>query len=274
MKSYFLYLFISSFLLFINRIATFSLEKANISAALSASAYCGKDNYNTLVWKEPANGFILTDIIYDIVNDLHGYVGILPSTQTIYIVFRGSDSIRNWIADFEFVKMKYLTFPECDCSVHNGFYSSAKNVIDDVAKVIQMLKTKYNYEIIVTGHSYGAAVAQLIAMELSAIKIEVAVYTFGQPRIGDMQFANFVNMKIKNVWRIVNNRDIVPHIPITTGLEYYHSCREVFVNESGDINICSESICEDGSCCRQYKIQSTNIIDHMIYLGHNMTCEY
>ena len=265
-------LYILSFFNNVINCKPFSLQQANITAILSAASYCDKNDIYNIKWREPAKGFQLTDIIYDFTTDLNGYIGILPSTKTIYIVFRGSQSIRNWIEDFEVKKIDYLTFPECNCKVHKGFYNSAINVIDYILLSIENLKSKYNYNIIVTGHSYGGAVAQLIAMELSAKKIDTIVYNFGQPRIGDVEYSIFVNTKIV-LWRIVHNRDIVPHIPTIKGFEYYHACGEVFEDYNNDIHFCSDIDCEDMSCSRQYKLKDTNIKDHMIYLGYNMTCE-
>lgn len=269
---YVLYFYLFSFIFININSKPFSLEQANITAILSAAAYCNKNDLYNIVWREPAKGFQIIDIIHDFATDVNGYIGVLSSQKTIYIVFRGSQSIRNWIEDFEVKQVDYSTFPECQCKVHKGFYNSAKNVIDDILLSIENLKSKYDYEIIVTGHSYGSAVAQFIAMELSAKRIDTTVYNFGQPRIGDGEFAIFVNTKIL-LWRIVHNRDIVPHIPTTKGFNYYHACGEVFEDEQNHIRFCSDIDCEDISCSRQYKIKDTNIKDHMIYLGKNMTCE-
>ena len=70
----------------------------------------------------PATSFIVETILYDPKTDLQGYTGILKSTKTIYVVFRGSSSKLNWMADFEVTKREYDTYPECDCKVHHGFY--------------------------------------------------------------------------------------------------------------------------------------------------------
>ena len=112
MRFFFFVLYILFFYDNFANCSPFSLNQANITAELSSAAYCDKENYNLIKWREPAKGFQVTDIIHDIETDLNGYIGILPSTKTIYIVFRGSQSIRNWIEDFEVKKVDYLTFPE------------------------------------------------------------------------------------------------------------------------------------------------------------------
>jgi hypothetical protein len=252
---------------------SFIIQTANISVWLSAAAYCGKDNYSTMKLSGPASGFLVKESLHDVKSDLQGYIGILPNLQKIFVVFRGSSSTRNWIEDFEIKKTEYTTYPYCNCKVHDGFYSSAKEVSNRTVEIVKLLHYKYKYDIIITGHSYGAAVSQLISLELLYNNIENEVYNFGQPRIGDNNFANFVNTQQKNIWRITHNKDIVPHLPPIKGFEFMHSCREVFEDETGNIKVCSENNCEDDSCSMQYKLKDTNTADHSIYLGHNMNCE-
>jgi len=261
-------------LFFFIQVKCFLIEQANITTWLSAAAYCDKNNYATMKLYGPASGFVVKDVVSNIKSDIQGYIGILPSTKTIYITFRGSSSIRNWIEDVEIKKVDYTTFPTCNCKVHKGFYHSTLGIIDQISEKIKLLKLRYfDYNIIVTGHSYGAAVSQLIAMELLSLGIESSVYNFGQPRIGDSVYASFVNSQLKNLWRVVHNKDIVPHVPPIKEFDYFHSCQEVFEDIHGNIKMCSLSNCEDPMCSDQYKLKETNTKDHEIYLGHNMNCQ-
>jgi hypothetical protein len=126
---------------------------------------------------------------------------------------------------------------------------------------------------VVTGHSYGASVGQLLAMELVKQGIKVKLYDYGQPRVGDSKYAGFVNTHISEYWRTTHNKDIVPHVPPIEGFGYLHSCREVFEDINGNLNICSEADCEDPKCADQYKLTETNTDDHIYYLGHRLSCE-
>jgi len=45
----------------------------------------------------------------------------------------------------------------------------------------------------------------------------VQVMTFGQPRVGNAAFASYFNLLVPNTFRIIHDRDIVPHLP-----PYYH----------------------------------------------------
>ena len=62
-----------------------------------------------------ALGFIPTKVIYNPVNDVNGYVGYLPSDNSIYVAFRGTESSQNWQIDFDSTLINYDLFPECDC---------------------------------------------------------------------------------------------------------------------------------------------------------------
>ena len=241
---------------------------------LSGAAYCGKENYNTMKLDGPAKGFVYKDTLYDVKTDLQGYIGILPSTKSIYVVLRGSSSLMNWLADFEVRLVPYTTFPECDCEVHNGFYKSALGVTNKTIHSVKTLQRLHpTYSVIVTGHSYGASVGQLLAMELAKEGIKVKLYDYGQPRVGDSIYASFVNTHISEYWRTTHNKDIVPHVPPIEGFGYLHSCREIFEDEYGELNLCSEADCEDPKCSNQYKIRETNTDDHSYYLGHRLSCE-
>ena len=253
---------------------TYNVTQSQVGVWLSGSAYCAKDAYPTMKLSGPAQGFVVTDILYDKKTDLQGFVGLLPSTSTIYVVFRGSSSILNWLDDAEALKTDYDTFPECDCKVHTGFYTATLALKSQTIDALHKLKIMYpTYKIVTSGHSLGAAISQLISMELAAINIRSTVYNYGQPRIGDKKYAAFVNTKLPDMWRFTHNRDIVPHIPPIKEMNYYHSCREVFQDEKGVVKTCSNVDCEDPTCADQYSLHQTSGKDHETYLNHDLSCE-
>lgn len=246
----------------------------NTGVWLSGAAYCGKDKYSTMMIDGPATGFIYKETIYDPKTDLQGYIGVLNTTNSIYVVLRGSSSIMNWLDDFEVKLVPYNSYPECECNVHYGFYRSALGVSEHVVNSVTMLQLKYlKYDIVVTGHSYAASTGQLLAMELIKNGINVKLYNYGQPRVGDARYASFVNTKITEYYRTTHHKDVVPHVPPMEGFGYLHSCRELFQNENGDLTMCSVHNCEDPTCANQFKLTQTNTEDHLYYLGHRLSCE-
>ncbi len=268
-----LFFCVSSFLYFANS-TQFDLEQLNTSVWLSGAAYCGKEKYETMRLSGPATNFVYKDTLYDSKTDLQGFIGILSSTKSIYVVIRGSSSKMNWLDDLEVRKVEYTTYPQCDCKVHNGFYHSALGVSNHTISAVKTLQNIYpTYSVIVTGHSYGASCGQLLAMELERNGIKTKLYNFGQPRVGDNIYAPFVNTIISEYYRITHNKDMVPHVPPTDGFGYYHSCREIFEDVDGKLTMCSETNCEDPTCADQYSLIKTNTDDHLYYLGHRVSCE-
>jgi len=57
---------------------------------------------------------------------------------------------------------------------------------------VKSLHKKYpSYAIKTTGHSLGGALAQLAGMSLTHSGYDVSMINFGQPRIGDADYASF-----------------------------------------------------------------------------------
>jgi len=258
-------------LIFILRFYSYSLHEANTSVWLSGAAYCNKEMYGTMKLSGPATGFIVTNILYDKPTDLQGYIGLMTSTKTIYVVFRGSSSFLNWIDDLKIKKIPYDSYPSCNCTVHDGFYSTTMNLKSSVVESVSTLQKKYKYEnVIITGHSLGAIVGQMMMMELQLYHIHSTVYNFGQPRGGDLNYANFVSLSSQFLYRFTHYKDVVPHIP-PNEMNYYHSCNEIYEDESNELYNCT--LCEDPTCSNQFSLRETNTADHSIYLGHELSCE-
>ena len=255
-------------------VKAFDHDQSKIGVYLSGAAYCGKDKYKTMQLAGPASGFVYQDTLYDVKTDLQGFIGYLSSKKTIYVSLRGSSSALNWLDDIEIKQVDYTSWPSCGCKVHYGFYRSAEGVTNKTLDTVNLLKRRFpTYSVIMTGHSYGASTVQLLGMELEKKGISVEIYNYGQPRVGDIKYAGFVNTVINDYWRFTHNKDMVPHVPPTTVFGYLHSCREVFEDETGVLHLCSEANCEDPKCAEQYSLAETNTDDHSYYLGHRVDCE-
>lgn len=264
-----MYLFLFLCILPLINSIMYNNNTAEIGVWLSAATYCDRQNYSTMVLSGPATGFQYYSTLYDIKTATQGYMGVYLPKKQIYIIFRGSSFTRNWIDNSMIRLIPYNTFPDCNCTVHSGFYKSVENIYPSVYSFIQKLLHLYpSYEVIVTGHSYGAAIAQLIGMELFKNNITSIVYNYGQPRVGNKDYANFVNANLL-IWRFTHYKDMVPHIP-PIDFGYYHSVIEVYQDNENNYYICTDG--EDSNCADQFKLYQTNGVDHNIYLNHVMDC--
>lgn len=90
--------------------------------------------------------------------------------------------------------------------VHPGFWEAFIVVKPDVERE---LNKRPNLPLYITGHSLGGALAVVATYALDGDRI-AATYTFGGPRVGNLQFGQ----RIKSpVYRVINASDIVPRLP-------------------------------------------------------------
>jgi predicted lipase len=84
-----------------------------------------------------------------------------------------------------------------------------------------------NSKVLVTGHSLGAAMATLAAVDLANAGYDTDLITFGSPRVGNKAFSEYVNNTVNGVnLRVTHGNDIVTVFPPQlTG--YHHVGREV-----------------------------------------------
>lgn len=70
---------------------------------------------------------------------------------------------------------------------------------------------------VVVGHSLGASLATLFALEnASKGRFDISTLcTFASPRVGTMEFVHTFNQLPIVAWRIVNTRDVVPKLPLS-----------------------------------------------------------
>lgn len=237
------------------KLTPYDVKKSQEWAVFASVAYCPKTCLQNWNCKTSAHE-TLTDVSYIVYNltQAPGYIGYNPSRNAIIVSFRGSQNIQNWIENFNFEKVPYVYCLKCE--IHSGFYADYLAVAGQISAKVQNILNKHpNAKIVATGHSLGGAIAMITAMELRRIfyNIEVEIHTFGAPRIGDVQLARHINNKIPNIYRVIHNKDIVPHLPPDLPeFNYHHSAYEIFWNSDfTSYKTCSDTG-EDKSCSNQY----------------------
>ncbi|KAI9298717.1 isocitrate lyase and phosphorylmutase [Neoconidiobolus thromboides FSU 785] len=131
-----------------------------------------------------------------------------------------------------------------------------------------------NYKIRVVGHSLGGAMASLAAIKikdklnLSWDKLEL--YTYGQPRTGNVQFAEWFDALPITVARSVNYNDPVPRLPPRLTLNYSHHLNELFINGLS-ASYCSTSVLEDPNCALSTPDTELDVNAHLTYYNVSLS---
>ncbi|MGG6298327.1 lipase family protein [Leptolyngbya sp. AN02str] len=157
--------------------------------------------------------------------DTQGFM--IRTDEYIVLAFRGSQEIKDWQTNFKTKLSKFAVKSKMEelqedttppkGQVHRGFQAAWEVAESSVIKQIQ----KWNQDsgqtlpLLITGHSLGGALATVAASSLVKQGFNIqGLYTFGQPRVGDIIFAAEIGQALQHrVFRFVNNNDIVPHIP-------------------------------------------------------------
>lgn len=90
-----------------------------------------------------------------------GFLAVDKTNKLLVVSFRGSRSISNWIANINF-GLTDATSLCSGCKAHSGFLEAWETVATDLATKITSAQSTYSgYTLVLTGHSFGGAVAAL-----------------------------------------------------------------------------------------------------------------
>lgn len=275
----------------------FNVPKMDLSEALkyvyySYAAYCDSDR--VMSWNcnycRRLPGFKPIAAIEDTDEDLFAFVGYSLANKTVVVSFRGtvSDSFSNWLTDLHYSHTQ--AFPSIpNAQVHAGFlnaYTALRyRVRTSVERAFRQCPSCD--KIAITGHSLGAAISSLCAIDLRMNMTEIVgrktflLYNYGMPRVGNDYFADFFHGMFATqdaanpiygrsghgvLWRVVNEDDVVPHVPPKM-LGFKHPPREVWRTASGSqvtYTNC-DATGEDETCSND--IFSNSIAAHSWYMG-------
>ena len=134
--------------------------------------------------------------------------------KMLILAFRGTEKkLADWKAD---IKAKLV--PAKDeyriGRIHQGFQDAYYGVEDAIEA---KLKEHPGEPVYITGHSLGGALAVVATRFIDAKNI-AACYTYGCPRVGDLDLAKVFKTPI---YRHVNAADLVPRLPFGYGFTYF-----------------------------------------------------
>lgn len=303
----------------------FDLSIATSGLLVSKATYCEPEtvwNWTCEVCLEHLPGFRLYNVYENKTSNTLGLSGVLPEESLIVVAFRGTRNVENWIHNLKFFMRPYIVLGnrshkgsenpkdndeeevdakgknECeDCAVHTGFYETFESIQPQVRVDVAYLREAYpHYMVLITGHSLGAAIALLSALDFltfptSSISYSPPViptgkktphkkmdreigkeekdndvedraagstttphsslsfrellitpihpnrlllYTFGSPRVGNVNFSQWANQKLSSSFRLTHHRDVIPHVP-PASLGYRHVPHEIFFSNESNL---------------------------------------
>ncbi len=129
--------------------------------------------------------------------------------QILAVVVRGTNgTIQEWSSNFD------MGDPDnWDSEYHKGFYVTEERIRDYVLDYVDRnISDTSNLVYWVTGHSRGAAIANILAAKLIDDGKEVFGYTYATPNttISDTK----TDAKYNSIFNITNTRDVVTYVPL------------------------------------------------------------
>jgi len=130
----------------------------------------------------------------------------------------GKIEIEGQTFDYKFAK-------DSTAAVHSGFALGLAYLHSDLISRIQILNNKGIYDIILTGHSQGGALVNLLRAYLNYVSPEIIspknrykVYSFASPMLGNKAFIqeyNAIYVDKNAAFSFINSSDPIPELPVS-----------------------------------------------------------
>ncbi|CAE7707804.1 faeA, partial [Symbiodinium necroappetens] len=143
------------------------------------------------------------------------YVALDSSANRIVLAFRGTDTLTQLMVELISHSLVPFMTGNAQVRVNEFFLAAADDLLPQLTPVLRDLEIKCpTCQLWITGHSLGASMALLAAFNVSFwTREEPILLTFGQPRSVNGPFARMMEKRLSRIYRLVNARDPVPHIP-------------------------------------------------------------
>lgn len=148
--------------------------------------------------------------------DMQCVIGENPHKKRYTLVFRGSESIWDWLYDLMVIKTTIFS----NVSVHRGFYKQLmyNQTYYKISQYMQVLIDRHpDWSWYISGHSLGAALATLSGFLYSRQfpTQKFTVVSLASPRVGNSHFRDqFNNQPNLRHFRVCNYRDCVTAMPM------------------------------------------------------------
>jgi len=206
------------------------------------------------------------------------YVGFLSDQDSgsILVVHQGTDptKLKAVLTDIilSFIPLKMSLFPNLPSGikVHDGFAYEHEKTAAEVLAAVQKTSAQFNTKkIILSGHSLGAALTMLdlvfLQQNLNDPAFSYRLVNFGQPRVGNAAFADFVDATFSDVTHVHNKHDPVPILP-GRFLGFVHPNGEIHIGEDDSWTPCpgQDSTAAGCTIAEVPNIVESNVLDHLL----------
>ncbi|CEL96583.1 unnamed protein product [Vitrella brassicaformis CCMP3155] len=173
-----------------------------------------------------------------------------------------------------------------DPRVHAGFHQAYLSIRSRLHELIHEATGGQagEWEVLVTGHSLGGALATLCAYDMATHGPvsrgeargppgKVLLYNYGAPRVGNGAFVEKFNAKIGDAFRVVNSRDVIARLPRGATawiLDYEHVGRTVLVDEAGQTNLWIEGETEGPNPLQEANPWGKDENGTLVFLGRSV----
>ena len=213
-------------------------EQASLEAALALVGF---------------NGFVS---FIDTPTGTQGYGAWRSADNLALLAFRGTEP--NSLTDLGTdLNVSMTAWPLSSGHAHAGFARAALSVFEPVKQWLST-NSAARKQLVLTGHSLGAAIATLLASALKPDKL----ITIGSPRIGDSAFAETLDGI--DITRFVDCCDVVAELPPELG-GYVHVGLSTYIDRSGALQpqadaefILSDQLAARADFVREYAWKTGN----------------
>jgi hypothetical protein len=232
-----------------------------------------------------------------------GYVAFNKYQKIIIVSFRPTVTLTLWKENLKMWKSTPpITFLNLSQSAHpfnispllhthHGFNLDYQQFRADLLREVYSLATSLpsDYRIVFTGHSLGAALAEMAAVDFtlntlndSSITNRIWSFPFASPRVGNRHWARFVNslpfVTNGQSIKMVRWGDPCNQLP-PSWMGYEHTFRQIVLMENGDLVPCPNRRLDklSGECEEAYLLTRGNVKLHLgksylKFLGVSFTC--